>query len=112
MDGARPERVAADYLRRSPAHKATQSARAWQPGNGSSYAALDSARRKFRHFRVIAAIAPPASLQLAGPARRGRIRAVHRQNTALRSLAMELTAIIVFTAIALWFVTEVGGENL
>jgi hypothetical protein len=30
----------------------------------------------------------------------------------LRSLAMELTAIIVFTAIALWFVTEVGGENL
>jgi len=25
---------------------------------------------------------------------------------------MELTAIIVFTAIALWFVTEVGGENL
>jgi hypothetical protein len=32
--------------------------------------------------------------------------------TALRSLAMEFTAIIVFTAIALWFVTEVGGENL
>jgi hypothetical protein len=32
--------------------------------------------------------------------------------TALRSLAMEITAIIVFTAIALWFVTEVGGENL
>ena len=25
---------------------------------------------------------------------------------------MEITAIIVFTAIALWFVTEVGGENL
>jgi len=25
---------------------------------------------------------------------------------------MEFTAIIVFTAIALWFVTEVGGENL
>jgi hypothetical protein len=34
------------------------------------------------------------------------------QKTALRSLAMEITAIIVFTAIALWFVTEVGGENL
>jgi len=32
--------------------------------------------------------------------------------TALRSPAMEVTAIIVFTAIALWFVTEVGGENL
>jgi len=42
---------------------------------------------------------------------RGRMRAVH-QKTPLRSLAMEITAIIVFTAIALWFVTEVGGENL
>jgi hypothetical protein len=34
------------------------------------------------------------------------------EKTALRSLAMEFTAIIVFTAIALWFATEVGGENL
>jgi hypothetical protein len=34
------------------------------------------------------------------------------ETTASRSPAMEFTAIIVFTAIALWFVTEVGGENL
>jgi hypothetical protein len=67
--------------------------------------------REIPHFRVTADPALLAALPHPGPVWRDRMRAVNQQ-TALRSLAMEFTAIIVFTAIALWFVTEVGGENL
>jgi hypothetical protein len=60
----------------------------------SPQAALRSPLCRFRAVRGVAGCAPFIDI------------------TALRSLAMEFTAIIVFTAIALWFVTEVGGENL
>jgi hypothetical protein len=69
------------------------------------------ALQKPRYFRVGAGAARLGALRDPGAVVRGRMRAVH-QKTAFRSLAMEITAIIVFTAIALWFVTEVGGENL
>jgi hypothetical protein len=75
------------------------------------------ARRSARRGGIAATFASP-QLETGSPRRRFRmLRGVagcvpHIERTALRSLAMEFTAIIVFTAIALWFVTEVGGENL
>ena len=100
-----------DYRRLRGAHPAAAPRARVCGGNGSSRAALDSTLGRFRHFRVTAGAALLAALPHPGPVWRDRMRAVNRQ-TALRSLAMEFTAIIVFTAIALWFVTEVGGENL
>jgi hypothetical protein len=78
--------------------------------------------------RVVVRATPLGAAEIPALSRRRRRRSARRfaasgrcaawqdarrqSKTALRSLAMEFTAIIVFTAIALWFVTEVGGENL
>jgi hypothetical protein len=72
---------------------------------------LRSALRARAQARIVAARGPVGALPPGGAVGRGKIRPAH-QSSRVRSLDMEFTAILLFTAIALWFVTEVGGESL
>jgi len=86
-------------------------ARQARPGNGSTLEVHVPALRFGRRNRVIAAACRFAAARLAELAVRGTMRPAHRK-PSIWSPAMEFTAIVVFTAIVLWFVTEVGGESL